>query len=112
MNDVSSKKYYQSGKVRSMMFGRTRSRRLSGMSIILLSLCFVVDCFAYDPANPPATLRGTVIYNGQIRTFNLDRCSFRGTNFEIILLGTDGITKTTINAGPVRNYRGWCEEEP
>ena len=63
---------------------------------------------------PPETMRGTVVKlgTGEIRTLNLEKYSCRGDNFELVLLGTDGITKTTIDPGPVRTYRGWCEEEP
>jgi hypothetical protein len=68
--------------------------------------------FAVDPANPPATMRVTVDKGGQTRTFSLDRQSVRGADFEIVLLDADGVTQTTIDPGPVRTYRGWCEEEP
>ena len=60
---------------------------------------------------PPETMRVTVDKDGETRTFNLDKYSIRGPDFELVLLGTDGVTQTTIDAGPVRNYRGWCEEE-
>jgi len=92
---------------------QNRTRRLVLKTIVtLLVLLFAVDGFAIDPANPPQFMRGTVTYNGQIRTFNLDRYDIRGANFEVVLLDTDGITKLPIDAGPVRTYRGWCEEEP
>jgi hypothetical protein len=79
--------------------------------VTFVVVLFAVDGFAIDPANPPQFMRGTVTYNGQIRTFNLDRYDIRGANFEVVLLDTDGITKLPIDAGPVRTYRGWCEEE-
>ncbi|HDS84919.1 MAG TPA: hypothetical protein ENN97_06990 [Phycisphaerales bacterium] len=65
-----------------------------------------------DPANPPETMRGVVLRNGQIRTFNLEQVSHRGPNFEVIVLDEDGATQLPIDPGPVRTYRGWCEEEP
>ena len=81
--------------------------------VVLALVCFAGQSFAViDPANPPATMRGTVDRDGQTRTFYLEKQSVRGADFEIILLGTDGVTQTTIDPGPVRTYRGWCEEEP
>ena len=65
-----------------------------------------------DPNNPPASMRVTVDKSGEVRTFNLDKYSVRGTDFEVVLLDHDGIGQTTIDPGPVRTYRGWCEEEP
>ena len=67
--------------------------------------------FAVDPDNPPDELRGTVSRNGSIRTFNLQKYSCRGENFELVLMDVDGVTMTTLDPGPVRTYRGWCEEE-
>ena len=68
--------------------------------------------FAVDPANPPATMRVTVNKGGETRTFYLERQSIRGANFELVLLDTDGVTQISLDPGPVRTYRGWCEEEP
>ncbi|MEN6308737.1 MAG: LamG-like jellyroll fold domain-containing protein [Anaerohalosphaeraceae bacterium] len=95
-----------------MFFQNSFSKPIQRILAILLTLTCVMDGFAIDPANPPESMRGTVIYNGKDRTFNLDRYDFRGANFEVVLLDTDGITKLPIDAGPVRTYRGWCEEEP
>ena len=69
-------------------------------------------CLGVDPANPPESMRVEVDKDGQTRTFYLERYSIRGADFELVLLGVDGTTQTTIDAGPVRTYRGWCEEEP
>ena len=65
-----------------------------------------------DANNPPVSMRVTVDKSGEVRTFNLDKYSVRGPDFEVVLLGHDGIGQTTIDPGPVRTYRGWCEEEP
>ncbi|HOL31914.1 MAG TPA: Ig-like domain-containing protein [Anaerohalosphaeraceae bacterium] len=65
-----------------------------------------------DPTNPPMSMRGIVYRNGEIRTFNLEKYNMRGEHFEVILLDSDGVTKIPLDPGPVRTYRGWCEEEP
>ncbi|AQT67121.1 Alpha-amylase/pullulanase [Anaerohalosphaera lusitana] len=68
--------------------------------------------FAVDPANPPEFMRVEVERGGEVLTFNLDRYNMRGENFEVVLLDTDGVTQIPLDPGPVRTYRGWCEEEP
>ena len=66
-----------------------------------------------DPNNPPASMRVMVDKSGQTRTFNLDKYSVRGPDFELVLIDPiDPNIMTTIDPGPVRHYRGWCEEEP
>ena len=82
------------------------------LCLVLLFLVYPAVVEAVDPANPPASMRVTVDKSGQTRTFSLDRQSVRGTDFEIVLLDPDGVGQTTIEPGPVRTYRGWCEEEP
>jgi len=79
---------------------------------LVLFLCGSSLIFAVDPNNPPASIRVTVDKGGETRTFNLDKYSIRGPNFELVLLDPNGVGQTTIDPGPVRTYRGWCEEEP
>ncbi len=85
---------------------------ITAVLLTVFSVQGLTPAVEVDPANPPETLRGTVLRNGEIRTFNLERVSHRGSNFEAILLAEDGVTQLPIDAGPVRTYRGWCEEEP
>ncbi|MHC4960598.1 MAG: hypothetical protein ACYTGA_00540 [Planctomycetota bacterium] len=89
-----------------------QQKKMASVMLFVLFFCGLSSVFAVDPNNPPASMRVTVDKSGETRTFNLDKYSIRGPNFELVLLGTDGITQTTIDPGPVRNYRGWCEEEP
>ncbi len=58
-----------------------------------------------DPNNPPETLRGTVLKDGQIRTFNLERVSYRGADFEVVLLDTDGVSHANVRSTTQRRGR-------
>lgn len=92
-----------------MRLHHVRQWGLCALTGLLIGL--VGSAWAIDPSNPPATLRGTVLKDGQIRTFNLQRKSFRGENFGVFFLLEDGRTLVPIDPGPVRTYLGWCEEE-
>ncbi len=96
-----------------MTIGRIFERLTIKTIVALAFICMAGQSFAViDPANPPASMRGTVDKSGQTRTFSLDKYDMRGADFELILLDIDGITQIHIEPGPVRTYRGWCEEEP